>query len=98
MKKVSALFLSIALALSPVAFAQQQSGSASGGAGAGGAAGGAGAGAAAGAAAAGVTVGVAAAVAAAVAVAATVSANKADPVYTTTNSGTGTTSVCIANC
>lgn len=95
MKKVSALFLSIALALSPVAFAQQQSGSASGGAGAGGAAGGAGAAAGA---AAGVTVGVAAAAAAAVAVAAAVSANKADPVYTTTNSGTGTTSVCIANC
>jgi hypothetical protein len=41
-----------------------------------------------------VTVGVAAAAAAAVAVAAAVSANKADPVYTT--SGTGT--VCIANC
>jgi hypothetical protein len=45
-----------------------------------------------------VTVGVAAAAAAAVAVAAAVSANKADPVWTTTNSGTGTDRVCIANC
>lgn len=85
MKKVSALFLSITLAMSPVVFAQQQSA----GAGAGGAAAGA---------AGGVTVGVAAAAAAAVAVAAAVSANKADPVYTTTNSGSGTKSVCIANC
>ena len=96
MKKVSALLLSITLAMSPVAFAQQQAGGA--GAGGGAAGGAAGAGAAAGAAAAGVTVGVAAAAAAAVAVAAAVSANKADPVYTTTNSGTGTASVCIANC
>jgi hypothetical protein len=45
-----------------------------------------------------VSVGVAAAVAASVAVAAAVSANKADPVYTTTNSGTGTVETCIANC
>ncbi len=97
MKKVSALFLSIALALSPVAFAQQQSGSASGGA-AGGAGAGAGAGAAAGAAAAGVTVGVAAAVAAAVAVAAAIAADKADPVYTVTGTGTNTSRICIANC
>jgi hypothetical protein len=83
MKKVSTLLLSIALALSPVAFAQQQSGGAAGG-GAGGAAGGAaGAGAAAGAAATGVTVGVAAAAAAAVAVAAAVAANKSDTPPTT---------------
>nr|WP_315229900.1 hypothetical protein [uncultured Limnohabitans sp.] len=87
--KTSALFLSIALAISPVAFAQQQ-GSAAGT--------GAGAGAATGAAAAGVSVGVATAVVAGVAVAAAVSANKADPVYTTTNSGTGTVQICIANC
>ncbi len=95
MEKVSALFLSIALALSPVAFAQQQSAGATGGA-AGGA--GAGAGAAAGAATAGVTVGVAAAAAAAVAVAAAVAADKADPVYTVTGTGTNTSRVCIANC
>ena len=82
MKKVSALFMSMSLVMSPVAFAQQQAGGA--GAGGGAAGGAAGAGAAAG--------------AAAAAVAAAVSANKADPVYTTTNSGTGAAEVCIANC
>jgi membrane protease subunit (stomatin/prohibitin family) len=88
MKKVSALFLSITLAISPVAFAQSGSGQSSTAAG-GGAAGAAGA-------AAGVTVGVVAAAVAAVAVAASVTANKSDPVYGT--SGTSTVVKCIANC
>jgi hypothetical protein len=43
-------------------------------------------------------VGAVAAVAAAAAVVASVAATKNDPVYTTTNSGTGTVEVCIANC
>ncbi len=64
MQKISTLFFSIALVLTPAAFAQQQSAT------------GAGAGSAAGAATAGVTVGVTSAVAAAVAVAAVVAANK----------------------
>lgn len=96
MKKVTALFISAALALSSVAFAQNESSSAGSAGGAGSA--GAGATGAAAGAAAGVSVGVAAAVAAGVAVAAAVAANKSDPVYTTTNSGTGTKSICTANC
>ncbi len=78
--KTSALFLSIALAISPVAFAQQQGSAAATSAAAG-----------------GVSVGVATAVVGAVAVAAAVSANKTDPVYTTTNSGPGTVQICL-NC
>ncbi len=74
--KTSALFLSIALAISPVAFAQQQGSAAATSAAAG---------------------GVATAVVGAVAVAAAVSANKTDPVYTTTNSGPGTVQICL-NC
>ena len=101
MKKFTALLLSVSLALSSVAFAQTQSGAA-GGAGSAGATGAAGAGAgaagAAAGAAAGVSVGVAAAVAAGVAVAAAVAANKSDPVYTTTGTGTNTSKVCTANC
>lgn len=93
MSKFTSLMIACALTVSPVVFAQQQTGASGAGAGAGGAST-----AAAGAAATGVTVGTVAAVAAAAAVVASVAATKNDPVYTTTNSGTGTTSVCIANC
>ena len=98
MSKFISLLLSSLLVVSPVVYAQQAgAGSAGGTSGAAGASSAAGAAGAAGAAA-GVTVGAVAAVAAAAAVVAAVAASKNDPVYTTTNSGTGTTSVCIANC
>jgi membrane protease subunit (stomatin/prohibitin family) len=90
MSKLLPLLLSSLLVASPVAYAQQQSSSST----AGGASGASGAAAGA----AGVTVGTVAAVAVAAAVVASALATKNDPVYTTTNSGTGTRSVCIANC
>lgn len=103
MSRLTALCLSSLLVISPVVFAQSQTGGTAGSAGgatsgAAGSAAGAASGAAAGAAAAGITVGVATAAVAAVAVVASALADKSDPVYTTTNSGTGTKSVCIAHC